>query len=72
MKRKWLWIYVMLISVIYIGIFLFAKLSISGFFSVENEPVYKTVQFSELPDQYFLKRYEPFFLDITPNNSRNE
>lgn len=60
-KRKKFWLYLVIISLIYLGLFLFIKSDISGRFAIDTP---ETIYFDDLPDGFTLGRNQDFFLDI--------
>ena len=49
-----------LVSLIYIIFFLFIKSTISGSFVINQQ----AISFDDVPNEYYLQRYQPFSLDI--------
>ncbi len=62
-KNKIFWVYVIIISLVYVGLFFFIIFQISGSFSVETASVNK-INFEELPSSFDLNRNQEFSLDI--------
>lgn len=60
-KKKVFWVYIILIFLIYLGLFFYIRSNISGSFFVET---YEIINFDELKERYDIGINEKFALDI--------
>ena len=60
-KRKKFWIFLVIVGLIYLGLFFFIKSQISGAFAVETK---ESIYFDDLPGAIQLPRNQQFVLDV--------